>query len=159
MASPELRHVQGFQNLGLIVGSSLEAPYLSVDYIYHLSRVWHLQLSLGYLGTQKPHVTMDQLGLQALVARTLWSHQSNYYVNLLGGCNLGYRWQENIKGTKRKQEQNCSALSLLLGCALELYLTNRLVVSVSLTPQVHSLNTDIVGMFQFLGTVGLHFAY
>ncbi|MHB9147580.1 MAG: hypothetical protein ACYC2U_04060 [Candidatus Amoebophilus sp.] len=159
MASPALRHVQGFQSLGLSVGSSLEAPCLSLDYTYHLSRVWHLQFSLGYAGGQKSHLIMNQLGLQALVARTLWSHQSNYYVNLLGGCNLGYRWQENIKGVKRKHKQNCPALSLLVGCGVELYLTNKLVLSLSLTPQVHSLNTDIVGMFQLLGTVGLHFAY
>lgn len=159
MASPELRHVQGFQSLGLSIGSSLEAPCLGLDYTYHLSRVWHLQFGLGYAGVQKPHLTMNQLELEALAARTLWSHQSNYYVNLLGGCDLAYRWQKKIKGIKRKQEQNCPTLSFLVGCCLELYLTNRLVVTLSLTPQIYCLNTDIVGMFQLLGTVGLHFAY
>ena len=152
----ELRHVQGFQELGLSGGSSLDAPCHSLDYIFHLTRTWHLQFGLGYATGQKPNLAMDEIGLQALLAHTLWSHQSNYYTNLLGGCNLAYRWQENLR---RRQQKTYFGLGILVGCGLELYLTNHLVLSLLLAPQIHCLNTDVLGMFQLLGMLGLQFTY
>jgi hypothetical protein len=35
---PELRHVKGFQGIGLSAGTTLEAPCCSLDYTYHLAR-------------------------------------------------------------------------------------------------------------------------
>ena len=82
---PVVRHIRGFQALGLSAGSTLEAPCLSLDYTVHLARAWHLQFGLGYANGQKAHLVMDQVGLQSLLAHTLWSHQSNYYTDLLAG--------------------------------------------------------------------------
>src|SRR5689334_15566838 len=74
--TPELRHIRGFQGIGLSAGTSLEAPCFSLDYTVHLARTWHLQFGLGYATGQKGHLAMDQIGLQALLAHTLWSYQS-----------------------------------------------------------------------------------
>jgi hypothetical protein len=151
-----LRHVKGFQGIGLSGGSTLEAPCCSLDYIYHLARAWQLKFGLGYATGQKAHLAIDQVGLQALVAHTLWSHHSNYYTNVLGGCNLAYMWQENIR---RRQQQTYFGLGILVGCGLELYLTNHLILSLLLAPQINCLNTDVLGMFQILGMLGLQCTY
>jgi hypothetical protein len=153
---PELRHVNGFQGIGLSAGTSLEAPCLSLDYTYHLARAWQLKFGLAYSTGQKAAIAMDQLGLQALLAYTCWSHQSNYYTNLLAGCNLAYRWQENMR---KRQQQTYLQLDFLVGCGLETYLTNHLVLTLLLAPQIHSLNTDVLGLFQLLGMLGLQYAY
>jgi hypothetical protein len=153
---PVLRHVQGFQGLGFSAGTTLEMPCFSLDYAYHLARAWHLQFGLGYATGQKANLAIDQVGLQALFAHTFWSHQSNYYTNLLGGCNLAYRWQENIR---RRQQQTYFGLGVLVGCGLELYLTNHWVLSLILIPQINCLNTDVLGLFQLLGMLGLQCAY
>jgi hypothetical protein len=152
----ELRHVKGFQGLGLSTGTSLEAPCYSLNYIYHLARTWHLQFDLGYATGQKHHLAMDEVGLQALLAHTLCSHQTNYYTNVLGGCNLAYVWQENIR---RRQQKTYFGLGILVGCGLELYLTNQLILSLLLAPQINCLNTDVLGMFQLLGMLGLQCTY
>jgi hypothetical protein len=153
---PELRHVKGFQGIGLSTGATLEAPCFSLDYTYHLARAWQLKFALGYATGEQAAIAIDQLGLQTLLAYTLWSHQSNYYTNLLAGCNLAYRWQENIR---KRQQQTYLQLGFLVGCDLELYVTNHCVLSLILAPQIHILNTDVLGLFQLLGMLGLQYAY
>lgn len=153
---PVLRHVNGFQGIGLSVGSTLEAPCCSLDYTYYLARAWQLKFALGYATGQQAAIAMDQLGLQTLLAYTIWSHQSNYYTNLLAGCNLAYRWQENIR---KRQQQTYPQLNFLLGCGLDLYLTNHCILSLVLAPQIQSLNTNAIGLFQILGMLGLQYAY
>jgi hypothetical protein len=156
VAKPELRHVNGFQSIGLAAGSSLEAPCYSLDYTYHLNRVWQLGFGLGYARGEEAAIAMEQLGLESLLAYTCWSHESNYYTNLLAGCSLAYRWHENIR---KRQQQTYLQLNFLLGCSLDLYLTNHCVLSLVLAPQIHSLNTNVLGLFQLLGMLGLEYAY
>jgi hypothetical protein len=79
---PGLRHAKVFQGIGLSAGASLEAPCYSLEYTYHLARAWHLRFAL-YATEQQAAIAINQLGLQTLLAYTLWRHQSNYYMNLL----------------------------------------------------------------------------
>jgi hypothetical protein len=153
---PELRLVNGFQGIGLSAGATLEAPCYSLEYAYQFNRDWQLKLGVGYATGQQAAIVMNQLGLQTLLAYTLWSHQSNYYTNLLAGCSLAYRWQENIR---KKKQQTCFGLSFLVGGGLDLYLTNHCILTLLLVPQINSLNTSVLGLFQLVGMLGLEYAY
>lgn len=153
---PELRHVSGFQSIGLSTGATLEAPCYSLDYTYHLTRAWQIKFGLGYATAQQAAITMNQLGLQSLLGYTCWSHQSNYYTNLLAGCVLAYRWQEN---TRKRKQQTYIQLDFLVGCGLDFYLTNYCVLFILLAPQIHALHTDTPRVFQLLGMLGLQYAY
>jgi hypothetical protein len=153
---PELRHVNSFQGIGLSAGLSLEAPCYGLDYTYHLARAWQLKFGLGYATGQQAAIAMDQLGLQALLAHTLCNYQNNYYTNVLGGCNLAYRWQENIR---KRRQQTYFQLAFLLGCGLEIYVTNHWVLTLLLAPQIHTLNTNALGLFQLVGMLGLQYTY
>lgn len=151
-----LRHVQGFQGLELSAGAGLELPLLSLSYTYYLTRVWHLTLALGMASGAVERLTMNDSWLLPLVAYTLWSHQSNYYVSGLAGCLLANRWQEHARS---KQQQEYFRLGLVLGGELEIYLSNLLVLVLTLSPQIHFLHTNVLGWVHWMGTVGLRITF
>ena len=148
-ASPELRHTQGMQGLELTGGKTAIGYHVNGAYSAYRSHQWYWKLSLGGAWRQQPKSSYQSFQCMPALVTTLWQGKKVTYLNLLFGVAPIYESHEQ-RGNNHKGWN----MALKLGPELELFLSEHLVLLVSLLPSYYCLQNPY-GRWGYEGALGL----
>ncbi|XWN34944.1 MAG: hypothetical protein ROO73_05085 [Roseivirga sp.] len=154
-SSPSLRHTQSFQGLEFVCGTSTLAPLASVAYSYYLARRSYLKLALTYERTTRDGIAFQALHLEPAIAYSLTQYRSTCYLNLLATLSATFEQHQDVG--RRFQHQGGN-LALGIGSELELFLSNQLILLLTLLPYYYFFESPY-GRIGYGLTTGLKLSF